>query len=425
MKKLILLFLTAISTVAYSQDTIRVMHYNLMYYYRTSTYCTAANNPTATKDNCLKKIAKYINPDIFTANEVNPVTATHQHVLDDILNTDGVTHYKRGNMSNNAGSDLSNAMFYNSDKLVLKSQQNIYTSVRDINIYNFYYKAWNIATTDTAYLTCIVIHLKAGNTISDSTTRITQSNTLMNYLNSINKKANYLLMGDFNIRTADEQCFQNFINHSNVNIRFYDPINMIGDWYNNYSYSSIHTQSTHTSSDGCFATGGMDDRYDFILQSEFIKNGTDHIHYINGSYQAIGNDGNHRNDAINYGTNNSAPSDVIDALYDMSDHLPVVMNLLVDQTTVGISETQAGNTEVSLTNPVTDILRFSLSPAPDSHLEISISNLLGQTVYYHKQTTDGNNPTFEIPVQFLTKGFYLLRIADGANRPVVRKFIKN
>ncbi|HNZ41914.1 MAG TPA: T9SS type A sorting domain-containing protein [Bacteroidales bacterium] len=424
MKKTLLILLALTSAASYAQDTIRVMQYNLMYYYRNSTYCTSANNPTATKDVCLKKITKYIKPDIFTANEVNPVTATHQHVLDNILNTDGVTHYKRGAMSNNAGSDLSNAMFYNSDKLVLKSQNNIYTSVRDINIYNFYYKAWNIATTDTAYLTCIVVHLKAGSTISDSTTRISQSNTIMNYLNTLNKKANYLLMGDFNTRTADEQCFQNFINHPNVNIRFYDPKNMIGNWNNNQFYSSVHTQSTHTTSDGCFSTGGMDDRFDFILQSEFIKNGTDHIHYVNGSYQAFGNDGNHRNDAINYGTNNSAPSEIIDALYDMSDHLPVVMNLYVDQTAVGISESEASSLDISFTNPVEDILRFSLSPSPYSRLEISISNLLGQTVYHSEQATDYNN-TYEIPVQFLTKGFYLLRISDGTSKMAVRKFVKN
>ncbi|MBP8040858.1 MAG: T9SS type A sorting domain-containing protein [Bacteroidales bacterium] len=424
MKKTLLILLALTSAASYAQDTIRVMQYNLMYYYRNSTYCTSANNPTATKDVCLKKITKYIKPDIFTANEVNPVTATHQHVLDNILNTDGVTHYKRGAMSNNAGSDLSNAMFYNSDKLVLKSQNNIYTSVRDINIYNFYYKAWNIATTDTAYLTCIVVHLKAGSTPSDSATRISQSNTVMNYLNTLNKKANYLLMGDFNTRTADEQCFQNFINHPNVNIRFYDPKNMIGNWNNNQFYSSVHTQSTHTTSDGCFSTGGMDDRFDFILQSEFIKNGTDHIRYVNGSYQAFGNDGNHRNDAINYGTNNSAPSEIIDALYDMSDHLPVVMNLYVDQTAVGISESEASSLGISFTNPVEDILRFSLSPAPYSRLEISISNLLGQTVYHSEQATDYNN-TYEIPVQFLTKGFYLLRISDGTSKMAVRKFVKN
>jgi len=169
----------------------------------------------------------------------------------------------------------------------------------------------------------------------------------------------------------------------------------------------------------------MDDRFDFILQSEFIKNGTDHIHYINGSYQAIGNDGNHRNYAINYGTNNSAPSEIIDALYDMSDHLPVVMDLNVDQNAVGIGQSLADNTEFSFTNPVTDILRLSLLTAPGSHIEISISNLPGQTVFYREYSTSGINTSYEIPVNFLSKGFYLLKVADGRNRPVVKKFVKN
>jgi len=425
MKKFLFFLFTALTANAYAQDTVRVMHYNLMYYGQTSSYCTTSNNPQAAKDSYLKKIIKYVKPDIFTANEIAPNSATHQYILDYVMNTDGVTHYNKGLMTNSSGSDLSNGMFYNADKLVLLSQHNIVTSVRDINFYNFYFKAANLATThDTAYLTCIIAHLKAGSNASDSLARSVQTNILMNNLNSLNKKANYLLMGDFNVYTGDEQCFQNLINYSNADVRFYDPVNMVGDWNSNYYYSDYHTQSTHTTSTGCFATGGMDDRFDFILESEYIKYGTDHFQYITGSYKAIGQDGNHLNDAINYGTNNSAPDSIIEALYDMSDHLPVVLNLSLDQA-VGVSELQTENYNVTFPNPVGETLHLSISSESAGQFEISIVNLLGQTVYVCSREISGGTAGIEIPVHKLKQGLYFLSVSDGKHKTITKKFIKN
>ena len=425
MKKFLAFLFTALVAHAYAQDTVRVMHYNLMYYGQTSSYCTTSNNPQAAKDGYLKKIVKYVKPDIFTANEVAPNSATHQHILDYVMNTDGVTHYSKGVMTNSSGSDLSNGMFYNADKLGLLSQHNIATSVRDINFYNFYFKSGNLATThDTAYLTCIIAHLKAGSYASDSLARSVQTNILMNYLNSLNKKANYLLMGDFNVYTGDEQCFQNLINYANADVRFYDPVNMIGDWNSNYLYCDYHTQSTHTSSTGCFATGGMDDRFDFILESEYIKNGTDHFHYITGSYKPIGQDGNHLNDAINYGTNNSAPDSIIEALYGMSDHLPVVLNLGLDQA-VGMNEVQTENFDVTFPNPVDENLHLSISSESFAQFEISIVNLLGQTVFADTRQITGPRANIEIPVSKFNQGLFFLTVSDGKHKPVTKKFIKN
>ncbi len=72
----------------------------------------------------------------------------------------------------------------------------------------------------------------------------------------------------------------------------------------------------------------MDDRFDFIMVSEDIKDGNNEIQYLSNSYETIGQDGNHYNDALIDGTNNSAPSNVITALYEMSDHLPVSMEVV-------------------------------------------------------------------------------------------------
>lgn len=424
MKSVITAVLAFFSAAVFSQDTIRVMHYNLMYYGQTSSYCDQTNNSYLVKDTCLKKIIKYMKPDIFTANEVAPNSSIHQHILDYCMNVDGVTHYSKGQMTNLSNTDLSNGMFYNAEKLGLISQQNIPTSVRDINIYNFYYKSWNLASThDTAYLTCIIMHLKAGNTSSDETEREAQTSTLMSYLNALNKKANYLAMGDFNVYTSTEQCFQNLVNYSNVDIRFYDPPNMLGAWHDNSAYADYHTQSTHVSSSGCPATGGMDDRFDFILESEYIKNAADHLQIFSGSYKAIGQDGNHFNNAVNSGNNTSAPDSIIDALYGMSDHLPVTLNLRVDQT-VSINEYKNNFAGVIFENPIYNDLNISVSLLEKASLTFNVLNLLGQTIYSLNVQSAGPLVNSIIPVSYLDKGIYLLKISDDQNNSVTRKFIK-
>ena len=409
----------------FAQDTIRIMHYNLMYYGQTTSFCTTTNNNENEKNDYLKTIFKYVKPDIFTANEIAPYSVKHQLLLDNCLNVDGVTHYKKCNLSNLSNSDLSNELFYNSDKLEFSSQYNIPTSVRDINIYKLYYKSWNLSITlDTAYVICIVMHLKAGNTPDDASERATMTNTMMNYLNSLGVKDNYIVMGDFNVYTNTEQCFQNLINYSNINMRFYDPVNELGDWNSNSYFADYHTQSTHTSSTGCFATGGLDDRFDFILISDNIKNGLDHYQYFTDSYRTIGQDGDHLNVAVNYGANSNAPDSVVNALYGMSDHLPVTLELRVDQT-VGINEIGSPCiTNIMFNNPVKDKLNLTIHLTEKSKLTLDIINIFGQQLYSKEIEVAGTIVNCIIPMSDLCGGLYFLNISDSKKNNLVRKFIK-
>lgn len=419
-------FILLISPV-YSQDTIRVMHYNLLCYGQTCSYsnCTSSNNDETAKNGYLKTIIKYAKPDIFTVNEIAKNAAKHQLLMNNCLNVDGVTYYQKCNYSNQSNSDLTNELYYNSDKLGFCSQYNIGTSVRDINIYKLYFKAGNLSTThDTAFFTCIVTHLKAGNTSSDSIERATITNTIMNYLNSIGVKDNYMAMGDFNVYSGNEKCFQNLVNYTNPDIRFFDPVNKIGNWHDDSYYADYHTQSTHTSSTGCFSTGGIDDRFDFILISDYIKNGTQHFQYIPSTYKAIGQDGNHLNDAVNYGTNNSAPDSVIDALYGMSDHLPVILDLRVNQT-AGINNLQIpAFTNVYFANPVNDNMDVTVEVPAKTKLIFNVINLLGQILYSKEIETTGTIAYCSISTESLYKGIYFLKVSDSGNNSIVRKFVK-
>ena len=54
------------------------------------------------------------------------------------------------------------------------------------------------------------------------------------------------------------------------------------------------------------------------------------------TYRVIGNDGQHFDDAINANGNSSVPANVLNALYNLSDHLPVVVDIAVESPNVSL-----------------------------------------------------------------------------------------
>ena len=110
-----------------------------------------------------------------------------------------------------------------------------------------------------------------------------------------------------------------------------ESINTPGNWNNSSSFANVHTQSTRTSASyDCGSSGGSDDRFDQILVSSNVLTGNDNVRYVNGSYDALGNDGNHFNtNLLAAPVNTQYPDSVVKALYYMSDHLPVVLRAVI------------------------------------------------------------------------------------------------
>jgi hypothetical protein len=50
--------------------------------------------------------------------------------------------------------------------------------------------------------------------------------------------------------------------------------------------------------------------------------------YMPGSYVVIGNDGKHLNKSVNDPENKMVSVEIADALYEASDHLPVIIDLV-------------------------------------------------------------------------------------------------
>ena len=397
---------------AFTQDTLKVMHYNLLMYGNNTGWCNTNNNDVDEKNLNLHTIVDYVKPDIITVNELSDNTFYHDYLLNFALNLEGVDYYERGNPPNLSDSYTVNQIYYNSEKLTLYSSAAVSTVGRDIDIFKLYYVLPN--QSDTVFINCVVAHLKAGNSSEDALQRTNETNSLMNYLGNHNAAGNYLMMGDFNVYTGTEQAFQNLVFHSNQSIRFYDPINKIGSWNNNSYYSDIHTQSTHTSS-GCPSSGGMDDRFDFILASDEVIYGTDKVRNIPGTYMAVGQDGQHFNVAlINDPQNTSVPHDVVEALYYMSDHLPVVMDLVVGNN-VGLGEISGRkHFQVKFNNPVTDQINLNISVDPSETITLEVFNIQGKPIYTESAFIN-KNAKLSIPFQNCVSGLYLLRIStpDG------------
>jgi endonuclease/exonuclease/phosphatase family metal-dependent hydrolase len=344
---LFLLCLNGIPLAAQAGENLRVMAYNLTYFRAFTSFCTSTNNPPGAKEGWLRTVVDYVQPDLLVCNEVDGSSATaHGRILSQCLNANGVTRWSATDLYTN-GSSLINAVYFDHNKLGLKAQGIITKDlqnanlVRGIDVLRFYYQdsllAWN---PDTVFFTVFAAHFKAGNTATDAADRQKACEAIMNYLATKPRDPHYLLCGDLNMSKSQEGGFQQLLNFSNSTIRFYDPENQLGNWSSNGTFAAMHTQSTRDAltNDGCYSGGGLDDRYDHILINQTALTSSARMRYLPGSLKPVGNDGLHFNVAINIGTNNSVPANVLTALYEVSDHLPVIADFEVSRLGIGVNE---------------------------------------------------------------------------------------
>jgi len=310
-------------------DTLRVMTYNLMYFGSSTTDCTPAINVQSVKEQHLRTIIPHVRPHIIGFQEVGPSSAVTLSILNNVLNTAGESRWSRANLMNPSGSSIVSILYYDNQKLGVSRQFPISTSVRDIMYYRLFHREIP-PSGDTIWLNVLVLHLKAGSTPSDVATRAQETAVLMSYLDQQNLNENLLVMGDFNVTSSSELAYSQLVNHTQPDNRFYDPINRPGTWNNNSVFAQWHTQSTRSSGTVCFSGGGLDDRFDQILVNRRVLGDSSGIRYITGSYKSIGNDGQRFQGNVQSPFNSSVPVAVANALYNVSDHLPVVLDLRVN-----------------------------------------------------------------------------------------------
>jgi exonuclease III len=312
MRQIFILFfiLTAAKCSFAGVDTLTVMYYNILNYH-------------IDKLPYYRTIIGYSKPDVILLNEV--VSDTASIAMLNAINESGICNYAKARFTN--GPDKDNMLFYNTDKLVLALEDSIPTDLRLINRYLLYHKNTD---TDTVFMDFYCAHLKGSSGITNAIKRYFETKQFTNYLERLAVKRNVFYGGDLNFYNYETEPACVYLIDSSA-IKFFDPINSLGNWHDNPTFASIHTQSTRTISFGGGATGGLDDRFDFIFVTEDILNGMNRVKYIENSYMALGNDGQRLNmSLINEPLSEELPDSVTYALYYSSDHLPVIMKITVE-----------------------------------------------------------------------------------------------
>ena len=415
-RKTILFALFLLSLTAWSQDTLTIMQYNLLYYgnYNSAfAQCYETTNNTQHKDECIRTILGYVKPDILTVCEFGATQTLQDDFMRHNLNIYGVNYWQSDKIINYANEAIINHIFYDSRKLGLSKHVALRTHPRDTDIYELYLKTHSLAYGDTVKLVCIVAHPKAGEDGAGS--RYAQMQTVMNYVSQHYDTENVLIMGDFNLYGASESAYQVLTRtHSNTNALFIDPLaNLggVGEWNNSYQFARFHTQSTRNEEVPCFSPGGLDDRFDFILMADEIKFSYKHLRYVPNSYKAIGNDGYHFNQSINQSYNYAVTSELAQALYDCSDHLPVTMKLYTDVPGLGIDDSETPTLEASVApNPASGVAKVNFFNPSAGEVQFELYSLQGQLVQRQSEHFVNGEQQVEMDLQDTPEGFYLLRI---------------
>ena len=294
-------------------DTIRFMQYNLLMF--------PEANPNKAFN--MKPITRYLQPDVIALNEITSITAF------DLLISEGLDSNIYESAPYIWDTYLMNGLFYNKIKLGSLGARFLPTSPRRTCIYTLYYKAQDFSVyPDTLKFEVYLVHLKSSQGNENEDLRAAQTAAIRTDMNNQLGVINNLVAGDLNVYTSSEEAYQNLL--ASGNGQYFDPINRPGNWNNNTAFKDIHTQSPRTASFDNGVTGGLDDRFDFILATGDIISGSAGLRYIPGSYETVGNDGQHFNTSIiAQPENTSAPDSVIQALHAMSDHLIVIMDVEV------------------------------------------------------------------------------------------------
>jgi hypothetical protein len=336
------------------------------------------------------------------AGDNNPSPSTQQFVtlLNNIYNNAGITYA----MSNGTGAgDTTQTIVYRTqtiqtiqtadgisiasaaprDTLRFRVRPVGYsTSGADLYIYNSHYKA----------------SLDASPPGTNANERLDEATQNRANSDALGQGASAIYAGDHNFYYADsrEPAWGKLTSAGNGQAN--DPLNRVGNWHINSSFADVHTQSPCVSSSaGCGASGGMDDRFDFELVTGELLDGeglsylgptSSGLSGLTHSYHAFGNNGSTYNTDINSASNtvtfpgvtSYTKSQILNALWSVTDHLPVVADYQVP----------------AIMQAVTGTIPSSIDLGSPASLNVTVSNAanvvaaLGADELDYSLTSSGN-----------------------------------
>ncbi len=353
-------------------------------------------------------------PDVLVVEEMKSQDGIDQFLAQALDST-----YSAGTFID--GPDTDNGIYLKDSLFTFISNTPISTALRNISEFKIY----NNITLDT--LIIFAVHLKASQGTDNEQKRLAEVNILRNVTDNLHVGTDYIVVGDFNIYYSSEPAFQRLLDTTSTGF-FLDPINAVGNWHNNQSFSSIHTQCTRVDPFGGGSSGGLDDRFDMILVSPSIMQ-EGKIDYIDSTMVPYGNDGQHFNGNINDPPYNIITQEVANALYYASDHLPVMADFTFSPlVSVNNEKTIVYNYKLyqNYPNPFnpSTIIKFEVPEAQNVTLEVY--NVLGQkirTLFNGLAKAGINSVEFNSTgTNNLTSGIYIYTLRTK-NSLISKKFI--
>jgi hypothetical protein len=284
---------------------LRIMDYNLLNY-------------SSGREAYFQTIVGHIDPDVVVVEEILSQTAVNRF-RDQVLNAVEPGAWEAGPFHD--GYDTDNAIFFRTARIDSVAHWIIPTALRDIDEWTLFPSGYESAD---ASFRIYAVHLKASTGSDNEQKRLAEVQNMRARMESFPPGQSYIVTGDCNIYTSSELAYQYMLS-SAVGLAgvVQDPIDRPGNWHDGSSFASIHTQSTRTTAFGGGATGGLDDRFDLMLVGPALQDG-EGMDVLDSTYTACGQDGLHFNRSlIDSPPDTVVPSNVLQALYQGSDHLPL------------------------------------------------------------------------------------------------------
>lgn len=413
---LIVLF-ALLQSSAFAQTSIKVLSYNILNY---------PQGEIPNREDTLALILDYVQPDLFLIQELKSeegYNTIYNSCFSDLQDPFAQVTYVPQNSNPGSSWPLQQSLIYN-ERLFGLAEEGIRTSpIRDMNRYKLYLKDEAHLLGDTTFLYVFVAHLKSSQGSENEQLRLEMMEAFTAYFNTLPADALAIFGGDFNLYSSDEPAYQLLLSPNNL-LQWQDPINAPGVWSNgNYPFKQILTQSTRSSSifgDG--AGGGMDDRFDFIMATDALMNSISPIHYTPNSYLALGNNGSCYNQNItDCDEDNEVPMYILNALYHMSDHLPVVMELQSDLALNSSDITQKKENKIIGSTLQYGEARFNLVCEKSAFVKFAVIDSSGRFVYENEQLV--NAPRSSIRLPEMNPGVYHLRVKMNEGSVITKTFI--
>lgn len=327
MNKLLLCLIVGVASVlpTHAGDTVRICTYNILKFSQSNEDGRIPH---------FARILDSIRPHILVTQEVDDASAGPRFV------SEVLTWAPFASTPFIDGPDTDNQVYYNQSMFDLVNVRTIATELRNILETTLALRPHDGTLADTIVL--YSVHLKA----SDGSTEAAQRHREMTKLiDALAPRNNIVVCGDFNVYSPAEASYTALTGSSSVR-RFVDPLGTA--WRRNVTaQAGIYTQCTRLTTLGVCGggvSGGLDDRFDFVLFSEQLF-----TRVMPSTYTSFGNDGLDRLDqSIDVPPNTRVSSELAAALKCASDHLPVYVDFVLGTFTANVQDSRTSEFTASV-----------------------------------------------------------------------------